>query len=193
MLYSFVQLWRKSMAIYSDDRNRTTSLEEVPVVGFQTTPGNPANYQTVLDLRRPSPLELATGQPGATVMVVSEQHLPVIRQAVPCIVDRGEKHKGKQLSRYFLPLNGDKIPLLDGGYASLAQLRRSVRDFLAKLGPITGKPIFILGVPHPLFKDLQRVIQFEQNDTTKNPTEIPLIPPNPARIRTACFPGSTTD
>lgn len=142
------------MAADSDERKILPITEEIPALGFQVSAGTPNIFQTVFNLRYSRPDETHSTRPGATVLVVNEQDLDIIKKTLPHIVDRGTKHKGMQLSRYFLPIREEKVPLLIGNYSSLAQLIRSIRDFLAKLGPVADKPFFILGVTPHIFTDL---------------------------------------
>lgn len=126
-------------------------------------------------------------QSGPTVLVVCEHDLDIIKKANFNIADRGKKNSGMQLSRYFLPIRGDRVSLLDGCYSSSAQLKRSVRDFLAKLGTVTGNPIFILGVSQHIFQELfkmtpdinqegQKASQINSPDSSSIPTGPNLDP-----------------
>jgi DNA-binding NtrC family response regulator len=85
--------------------------------------------------------------------VVQAEDLPKLRTFKEIIVDRGAKHRAKELSYYLF--KQDKMPLIDGSsYKSVGQLQRSIRTLLQNAQTAGENNRYIIGVGIALFQEL---------------------------------------
>src|SRR5713226_5964564 len=84
--------------------------------------------------------------------VVRAQDLGNLREFKDAVIDRGRKHKAKALSE--LLLGYEKIPLIDGNYTNVGQLRRSIRVLLANALQKEDRNLYLIGTEEALFSEL---------------------------------------
>jgi DNA-binding NtrC family response regulator len=85
--------------------------------------------------------------------VIQSRHLGQIRKFHDLIVDRGEKHPAKELSK--LLLGQTKIPVIDGRYRDAGQLRRSVQRLVANAFKRGEHNLYFIGAEETVFHTLQ--------------------------------------
>jgi MoxR-like ATPase len=122
-----------------------------PIVRFtQGAASRPSRSE--VDLERPQDVEKARETDLPEVIVLNLKYIPGLRKFRDLIVDRGKKHKSKPLSKILLGCG--KIPVIDGNFSSLGQLRRSVVRLLGNAGKINERNLYIIGVAREIFDEL---------------------------------------
>ncbi len=84
--------------------------------------------------------------------VVRDEDLRMLRELKDLVVDRGAKHRAKELSALLFGYN--RIPIIRGSYKSAGQLVRSVTTLLGNAGKRGEKNVFVVGVGGEVFDDL---------------------------------------
>jgi sigma-54 dependent transcriptional regulator, flagellar regulatory protein len=84
--------------------------------------------------------------------VVRDQDLEHLRLFTAQVVDRGVKHKARGLSQ--VVLGQKRIPLVNGNFSALGQLRRSLRTLLANARKSGERNLYFIGVQEELFQEL---------------------------------------
>jgi hypothetical protein len=84
--------------------------------------------------------------------VVRDQDLDHLRLFTAQVLDRGVKHKARGLSQ--VVLGQKRIPLVNGNFSALGQLRRSLRTLLANARKSGERNLYFIGVQEELFQEL---------------------------------------
>jgi transcriptional regulator with AAA-type ATPase domain len=127
-------------------------LMQIPTLVFLSSfPGSPPrvgylNLEKGLDLSRTMEPEL----PAAYVL--RDQDLEHLRPFTAQVVDRGVKHKAKGLSQ--IVMGQKRIPLVNGNFSALGQLRRSLRTLLANAQRSGERNLYFIGVQEEFFQEL---------------------------------------
>lgn len=89
-----------------------------------------------------------------TALIVRTDDVAAFRTFNDLVVDRRRKDPRKSLSGYLLGMGKQMVPLIEGSYTSDIQLKRSVRELLAKATGENDGRLFVVGINEGIFKRL---------------------------------------
>ncbi len=99
------------------------------------------------------------------VLLVDAACLDGIRGFADVVVDRGIKNVRKGLADYLTGLGGDKIPVIDGNYASVGRLQQGIRSLLRQATAKGEKKLYIIGAESRIFKTIWQESGSEKEET----------------------------
>lgn len=127
---------------------------KIPAVKFVASQPRPTLHAMELDLASAADLNALRGDGLPAAYIVRAPNLAGLRELKPLIIDRGTKHPAKPLAK--LLLGRDKPILIDGAFASVVQLKRSVNALLANACTRGDRNVYFIGAPSAVFEVLQR-------------------------------------
>jgi hypothetical protein len=105
-----------------------------------------------LDIAESQDLKSLKTEVASAVYIVQTNQLSGLCEFKDVIVDRGKKHSAKGLS--VLLLGYEKIPLINGNYSNVGQLKRSVQTLLKNASKHQDRNIYFIGIDEPYFRVL---------------------------------------
>ncbi|TRZ54056.1 sigma-54-dependent Fis family transcriptional regulator [bacterium] len=118
-----------------------------------------------LDIGKSEDLRGMQETEGTVVFIVEVDQLKALRDFRDVIVDRGRKHERKGLSK--LLLGYKKIPLINGDYSNVGQMKRSVKALLENASKYADKNIYFIGVNETHFRALAGEISSHDMERNK--------------------------
>ena len=102
----------------------------------------------------PQAFEKLKDQQSPAAYLVASEDLDIMRQFTDTVVDLNRKNNTKGLSRYFLNVASDKVPIIDAHYKSCRQLRRSIKALITNAIDAQKNNSYIIGIQKPLLNEL---------------------------------------
>jgi DNA-binding NtrC family response regulator len=117
----------------------------VKIEALKFAPGNPglSPLRCELELTTSDDLRRYREEDRTAAYVIRSRHLEQIRRFRDLVVDRGEKHPAKELSKILF--GQEKIPVINGRYRDAGQLRRSVQRLMANAVRRGERNIYFIG------------------------------------------------
>lgn len=125
---------------------------ETQILKFFANQPDALPLRASLDLDNSRQFERARDEKLPAAYLIKQQDLATLKKFQDLIVDRGKKHKAKALSN--LLLGQKKIPLIDGNYDNLGQLKRSIRTLLGNALNTEERNLYIIGAAEDIFNSL---------------------------------------
>ncbi|MBI2837266.1 MAG: sigma-54-dependent Fis family transcriptional regulator [Acidobacteria bacterium] len=125
---------------------------KIPVLQFRIDGGECEGALTELEAESPQELVKIKSQMAPAAVAIRSDDLHALRQLRDVTIDRGRKHRAKQLSK--LLLGCSKIPLIDGGFTSAGQCMRSIRTLLGNASRMRDRNVYVIGLTQKLFDEI---------------------------------------
>ena len=106
-----------------------------------------------MEVSNVSDLESVKSKTLPAAYLLSEKDLSLLRKFKEAIVDRGHKHKAKGLAK--LVIGYEKIPLINGNFASTHQVQRSARTLLENAKKENDLNAYFIGIEDRIFQELR--------------------------------------
>ncbi len=127
---------------------------KIPALQFRIDLGECEAVRGELEAESPQELVKMKSQMIPTAVAVRSEDIHGLRQQMDVTMDRGRKHKAKQLSK--LLLGCSKIPLIDGGFTSAGQCKRSIRTLLVNAIRVRDGNVYVIGLNKKIFDELRK-------------------------------------
>lgn len=108
-----------------------------------------------MEVSNASDLESVKFKALPAAYLLSEKDLSLLRKFREAIVDRGHKHKAKGLAK--LVIGYEKIPLINGNFASTNQVQRSARTLLKHAKKENDLNAYFIGIEDWIFQQLLNI------------------------------------
>jgi DNA-binding NtrC family response regulator len=126
-------------------------MMNIQVLKFIAGPYN-APLPCILKIGTSQDLKNTRTEGVSAAYIIQADQLNGLREFKDVIVDRGNKDERKGLS--VLLLGYEKIPLINGNYSNVGQLKRSVHTLLKNATQSSDRNIYIIGIGKPHFQVL---------------------------------------
>ncbi|MCK4784838.1 MAG: sigma-54 factor interaction domain-containing protein, partial [Desulfobacteraceae bacterium] len=131
-----------------------------------------------IEIRNASDLERIKLKASPAAYLLSEKDLPFLREFPEVIVDRGLKHRAKGLMKVMIGY--EKIPVINGNFASTYQVQRSVRTLLEHAKKENDLNVYFIGTGDRVFEQLVNIARgkkdnADQRKQLRKPDSRPLF------------------
>lgn len=125
---------------------------KIPVLQFRIDGGECEGVRAELEAESPQELVKMKSQMAPVAVAIRSDDLHALRLQKDVTIDRGRKHRAKQLSK--LLFGCSKIPLIDGGFTSAGQCMRSIRTLLVNAIRARDGNVYVIGLTKKIFDEL---------------------------------------
>ncbi len=106
----------------------------------------------IFNFKKPEDLKTCLMLDEPTVYLINQDDVSQLSNVKEFITNRGKKHPSKPLSLYLL--KKDSIPLLDGNFKGISQVKRSIKAFLKNASKAKENKLFLVAAESCIFSEI---------------------------------------